>query len=104
MIRDDLPGALEVLERARRKDPANADVWLNLGSVHGKAGRAGESLAAFRKARELGASGPGLEVGTVLAHLQLGETTLARQVLAEARQRYPQDQALSELEASLPRD
>ena len=103
MIRNDLPGALEVLERARRKDPANADVWLNLGSVHGKAGRAGESLAAFRKARELGATGPGLEIGTALAHLQLGETAEARRVLAEARQRFPQDPALRDLEATLPR-
>jgi Flp pilus assembly protein TadD len=93
-----------VLERARRKDPANADVWLNLGSVHGKAGRARESLTAFRKARELGATGPGLEVGTALAHLQLGETAQARRVLTEARQRYPQDTTLRELEASLPRD
>jgi tetratricopeptide (TPR) repeat protein len=101
MIRGNLDEALTVLERARRKDPESPDVWLNLGSVHGKAGRPRQSLEAYDRAEELGAGGPGLAVGRIVGHLMLDDPGTARRLLAEARQRFPDDSTLRRLEADL---
>ena len=101
MIRGNLDEALTILERALRKDPDHPDVHLNLGSVYGKAGQPHRSLQAFERAAELGAEGPGLEVGRILGQALLGHRDRALSLLAEARARYPDDPALRELESDL---
>jgi tetratricopeptide (TPR) repeat protein len=101
MIRGNLEEAQTVLERARRKDPDNPDVWLNLGSVHGKAGRPRQSLEAYDRAEGLGAEGPGLAVGRIVGYLMLDDAETAGRLLAEARQRYPEDPTLLRLQADL---
>jgi len=101
MIRGNLDEALMILERALRKDPEHPDVHLNLGSVYGKAGKPRRSLEAFERAAELGAEGPGLEVGRILGHALLGHREMALQLVAQARERYPDDPALRELESDL---
>jgi tetratricopeptide (TPR) repeat protein len=49
----DYPGALALLDRARRAHPDNSLVWFNLGVTHAARGDRTAAAAAFREAIRL---------------------------------------------------
>jgi tetratricopeptide (TPR) repeat protein len=54
--------AIKAYDEAIRLDPNLADAWFNKGLVLNVLGRGTEAEATFAKARELGATGPVLQV------------------------------------------
>lgn len=93
--------AHEAVAWALRQSPTRPEAWLLLGSALDRLGEADRALVAFRKARELGAEGPAADIGEALVLARTGRGRAAREVLAEARRRYPQDPALEAISRTL---
>jgi tetratricopeptide (TPR) repeat protein len=84
-----LPEALTQYRRALSLDPANADVWTNLGAVHFYAGRLTEAVGSFRRSLRLVPGDSGVYYNLALCELRLGRPGRARRLLERAVQLDP---------------
>jgi tetratricopeptide (TPR) repeat protein len=83
------------LEWAERWSPTEPAAWMAIGSAWDRLGEVDRAIAAFQKARETGIEGPGADIGSALALARAGRTAEARRLLADARRRFPESEALA---------
>jgi tetratricopeptide (TPR) repeat protein len=81
-------GRLEEAERQHRKalalDPANAEIWTNLGVDRYQGGHLAEAAALFHRATELAPASSGPYFNLAMCELQLGRPGQARRYLRQA--------------------
>jgi tetratricopeptide (TPR) repeat protein len=93
--------ARQSLEWAERWTRREAPAWIAVGGAWDRLGEPDRALAAYARARESGAQGPGPEIGSVLALARAGRMPEARRRLDEARSKFPDSRALADLAARL---
>ncbi len=93
--------AEEAVAWALRQAPTQPEAWLLLGSALDRLGEPDRALDAFRKARQLGAEGPAADIGAALVLARTGHERAARELLAEAKRRYPGHPTLEAISRSV---
>lgn len=86
--------AEEAVAWALRQSPKQAKAWILLGSALDRLGEPARALEAFQKARDLGAEGPAADIAAALVLARTGRMREAKEILAEAGERYPGNAAL----------
>lgn len=103
MLKKDMDAALIEAQAVRAASPPQPDAWLMIGTVFGRGDQLRPALECLVKARELGASGAGLDVAEAVTRVQLGDEAGAVRVLSAGLARHPNDSTLRELEAEFQR-
>jgi len=78
------PQAISLLEALSRSEPANADVWLNLGQAHNRIGARQEAVIALKRATHLRPEAAAAWVGIGVAYGFLNQHAPAVQALQRA--------------------
>lgn len=92
--RADFPAALAKFVRARTREPAFADAWMNEGSALRALGRSAEALAAFERAAALAPDNALIACNRGLAKLDLGDAEGAIADISRADRLLPGERAI----------
>jgi len=83
--------ASEIFAELTRRDPTNADHWMNLGTALKALHRNQEALAAYTQAGALGEASADFYYNVGLVHFEMGNFEAARIVLRDALRLAPDD-------------
>ena len=83
--------AIPIAESLIESAPQEAAHWMNLGTARRGARQYDAALEAYARAAALGASGPDFSFNVALTHIERGDLSAARSLLAGAREQDPFD-------------
>ncbi len=92
---DDLFHGLKVLEQGARIDPDDGRIQMHLSEAYGAVGRMSDSVQAAQRGTELEPDSPYIRYQYILALVYFGAFSKAKDEIAQARTKWPNDFAIN---------